>query len=375
MMDWETAVLGFGAGALAAGLAGAIAWAAQRRRARRAHQAQTAARAALDARCRNWEDYARACSPILPVLIEQLEGVSTQTERAASELMARFQAILAQAQAQAASAQTLAQQGNLNSTKVVADIDRMLETFVQDVARSSQVAVNSVTVMSEAETAATNIGGILSEIEFIADQTRLLALNATIEAARAGHQGRGFAVVAGEVMKLANRSSQATTTINELVSSVQGAVTRAMKELQALAAVDLTGSLHAKDRVTGLAQAMADNNHHLSNAAEESRKAAGSLAQDVSQVVMSMQFQDLTKQRLEHVQDPLAHMDAYLRGLLEGQTPPDGALDAARWIADLERRYTMDDERRVLRQLLHGKIALPDPAANAPDGASNVTLF
>jgi methyl-accepting chemotaxis protein len=148
-----------------------------------------------------------------------------------AETSASIDQMVTSIQRVADTAKVLLDIANRSREEVLTGIQTMEKT-TDGLNRTNRAIQSSAEIINILGHRADDIGKIIEVIDDLAEQTNLLALNAAIEAARAGEHGLGFAVVADEVRKLAEKSTQSTKEIADLIQSIQREARQAVENME-----------------------------------------------------------------------------------------------------------------------------------------------
>jgi len=149
---------------------------------------------------------------------DTVKGAASEIAQGSSDLASRTEQQASSLEEVSASMEELTATVRQNADS--AQQANQLSISARDTAtKGGDIVTDAVDAMGKIESSSDQITDIVGMIDEIAFQTNLLALNAAVEAARAGEAGKGFAVVAQEVRSLAQRSSEASKEIKDLIDN------------------------------------------------------------------------------------------------------------------------------------------------------------
>ncbi|MFZ2269911.1 MAG: methyl-accepting chemotaxis protein [Azonexus sp.] len=286
------------------------------------------------------------CAGVLPVWAGQVEMARGHTEDSVTALANRFAAINQRiantvTSSQGASGDGLVELLHENEVELDSIISTLRSALV-----TKESMLNEVATLSKFTE---ELKRMAKEVGEIAKQTNLLALNAAIEAARAGEVGRGFAVVADEVRKLSDLSGGTGKKISETVETVNQAIAATLSISRQYSEQDeamVAQSEAVIQHVVGRARTVALD---LAASSDVLRQETRSIGDEISEVLVALQFQDRVSQILGHVGNDMGKLKERIalheKARAAGETPV--AVDAAAWLDELSHTYTVPEQHVV----------------------------
>lgn len=199
-----------------------------------------------------------------------------------------------------------------------------------------------------------SINQFSSTLTDLADQTNVLAINASIEAARVGIHGRGFAVIATQVQALAKNSKdiadKMARTVRDVVSSVEASFARQIQRIQDSEALIVNSEAELRRWAGHVNPQMAT----VGSMIGEARQLASVVTKELGDVTVSLQFQDRTKQILDHIDGVLVEISEKLvrsSGLEVHSVPPGLRAEA---LESASKLFTIREEWDLVADLRSG---------------------
>lgn len=276
------------------------------------------------------------CISVLPLWADQIDAAKTLTNSSIEELSQKFSGL----------SQSIRTVTSSNQSENNDQLIELLNASQQQLATVISLLKTSIDEKQSMLQAVSTLSGYTKELIDMADivtriskETGMVAVNAAIEAARVGERGRGFAVVADAVKRLSSDAGRTGSHISETVNRVSDAIKNLSQVSKEFQVKDAKTLIEAEQIVNEVVDKFGNTANQVVLSSQEMLNESRHVAEEIDQVLYSLQFQDRVSQMLTHVQQDVTKLNTRV---IENDI---GHVDE--WMDALKSTYTMREQSDI----------------------------
>ncbi len=277
--------------------------------------AATQSAAALQSLLEVWLESSQVASSSIQHARASLDDVTQQSEAAAANIGKSFRVIMDKTGLQMDSAVRLLKSSSgdgsggstwLSLPDFITAYERQLDNVtsrMMDFSKASEEMSRHQDVVREHSLA---IDEMLDELRNMAARIRKLALDSTVAANRdANTDSRWFIEIADRIRETSTSAHELTRRMRDGLEKIREVMGGTYDELSKSSDNVRLAAVQAKVDVSQLNIATMEKAREVTTTLEKITSLGKDVRNDINQIIIAMQYQDITQQKLEHIKEPL----------------------------------------------------------------------
>ena len=343
----------------------------------------------LDTMLERWDTASRANRTKLEAVTESVEEVIKLTEDAVTEISKNFRIVVAKANEQTEAAMSLLQSegegkrsGILSLPEFIQAYDSQLVNVTSHMtsfsAAADEMAKHQKRISEHAKVMEETIDGL----RIMASQISRIALDSSVAMTSQTLNPRDFVEMTDRIRAISEKAHELTRKTRQGLDAIGDEVRTGNRRTTQVAEAARRAVEVARSEITTLNAATIEQTRQIEETLKRINDLSGEIREDINHIIVAMQFQDITRQKLERLHKPTLGAAAESLSLLSHETRALLQRDLYRAVKAYSQsalqprrgeRETLEADGRKLDEV--GAAERADPTEPQPQGDKKVEIF
>ena len=279
----------------------------------------------LDTMLERWDTASRANRTKLDAVTESVEEVIKLTEDAVTEISKNFRIVVAKANEQTEAAMSLLQgagsgTGILSLPEFIEAYDSQLVNVTSHMtsfsAAADEMANHQKRISEHAKVMEETIDGLRN----MASQISRIALDSSVAMTSQTLNPRDFVEMTDRIRAISEKAHELTRKTRQGLDAIGDEVRTGNRRTTQVAEAARRAVEVARSEITTLNSATIEQTRQIEETLKRINDLSGEIRQDINHIIVAMQFQDITRQKLERLHKPTLGAAADSLSLLSHET-------------------------------------------------------